>query len=121
MTADDFRRIALSLPEASECAHMGHPDFRLRGKIFATLGYPDEHWGMVKLLPKQQAAFIKLEFSAFVPAKGGWGRRGSTHILLERVDESTLRRALTAAWRKIAPKTLAAEFDEKGPIQPSGP
>ena len=58
MTADDFRRLALELPGASEMSHMGHPDFRLGGKIFATLGYPDASWGMVKLTPEQQAAWI---------------------------------------------------------------
>ena len=58
MTADDFRQIALGLPEASESAHMDHPDFRVRGKIFATLGYPDRDWGMVKLTPAQQATLV---------------------------------------------------------------
>lgn len=68
MTADQFRKLALLLPEALEGAHMGHPDFRVRGKIFATLG-PDETWAMVKLTPEQQAAFIQVEPKAFQPIK----------------------------------------------------
>src|SRR5438034_11454670 len=70
VTADDFRSIALSLPEAAESAHMGHPDFRVRGKIFATLG-PDEAWGMVKLTPEQQGQFNRAEPEVFVPIPGG--------------------------------------------------
>ena len=71
MTADEFRNLALSLPEAVESAHMGHPDFRVGGKIFATLGAPDEDWGMVKLTPEQQKQFIREEPEIFVPVKGG--------------------------------------------------
>lgn len=74
MIADEFRAIALSLPEASEGAHMDHPNFRVGGKIFATLG-PEEEWGMVKLLPDQQAAYMRAEPGVFEPAKGAWGRR----------------------------------------------
>ena len=82
------------------------------GRIFATLGYPDERWAVVKLSLEQQAAFVKSQFTAFVPAKA---RRGSTHILLERIDEAPLRSALNAAWLKAASKGLVAEFDENGP------
>ena len=81
MTADDFRSLALSLPEASEGAHMSHADFRVRGKIFATLG-PDEDWGMVKLTPDQQAVFTRSEPEVFQTFPGGWGRRGSTKVCL---------------------------------------
>ena len=73
MTADDFRRIALELPEASQNAHMGHPDFRVGGKIFATLGYPDEHFAVVLLTPDEQAAFVRAAPRLFTPVKGGWG------------------------------------------------
>jgi YjbR protein len=72
LTANDFRRLALSLPEATESAHMDHPDFRVRGKIFATLGHPAEGWGMVKLTPEQQHYFAKDYPDAFVPVKGAW-------------------------------------------------
>ena len=75
MTAAKFRSLALSFPEVSESAHMGHPDFRVGGKIFATLG-PDEDWGMVKLKPEEQASFLRAEPDVFRPASGAWGRRG---------------------------------------------
>lgn len=106
MTAQQFRRIALSLPQTEERAHMGHPDFRVAGKIFATLSYPDDKYGVVIISPAEQEKFIRALPSAFVPAKGAWGRRGNTQVLLAFVDEVTLREALTAAWRKNAPKRL---------------
>lgn len=111
MTPDDFRRMALSLPEAVESAHMGHPDFRVCGKIFATLAYPGESLGMVKLTPDQQAAFVKAEPDAFMPVKGGWGLRGSTHVRLEKVKKPALQRALVTAWRNTAPKRLAGPYE----------
>jgi hypothetical protein len=106
MTATEFRRIALSMPEAMESAHMAHPDFRVGGKIFATLGYPDKNYGMVILPPEEQARFVKSDSAAFTPAKGAWGVRGSTCVRLEVVDVSTLRRAMQIAWRKRAAKRL---------------
>jgi hypothetical protein len=112
VTANEFRALALSLPEAEESSHMGHPDFRVRGKIFATLG-PDEEWGMVKLTPDQQASFVKLEPEAFQAVKGGWGRRGATTVVLAAAEELTVRQALIAAWRNTAPKRLAREFDDE--------
>ncbi len=112
MTPDDFRRTALALPNAVEGGHQGHPDFRVRGKIFATLGYPDETVGMVKLTPEQQAMLCHAEPGMFMPVKGGWGRRGSTHVRLATIDEVTLRSALAMAWRNAAPKSLAANFPE---------
>jgi len=81
MTAHDFRSLALSLPEAVEHAHLGHPDFRVRGKICATLG-PDEDWAMVKLTVDQQGSFVRTEPDVFQPFKGAWGRRGCTRIRL---------------------------------------
>jgi hypothetical protein len=75
MTANEFRKLALGLPEASEAAHMGHPDFRVRGKIFAALG-PDEDWGMVKLTADEQASLVHDEPEVFEPFGGAWGRRG---------------------------------------------
>jgi hypothetical protein len=110
VTANDFRQIALSLPEALESAHMDHPDFRVRGKIFATLGYPDQGWGMVKLTPEQQTSLVRAEPAVFVPAKGAWGRRGSTIVRLDTVDQVALSSALIAAWRNVAPKRLSDRF-----------
>src|SRR3569833_1808157 len=77
-SADDFRRIALSFPGAEEGSHMAHPDFRVGGKIFATLGSPNADFGMVQLMPEQQEDFMKLAPEAFSPASGAWGRGGST-------------------------------------------
>ena len=106
MTAQSFRKIAVSFPESSESAHQNHPDFRVAGKIFATLGYPDEAWGMVKLTPKQQELFVKEHPDTFVPVKGAWGARGATSVRLRAVKKSDLQRALLSAWRNTAPKHL---------------
>lgn len=112
VTPSEFRRIALSFPEAVERAHMDHPDFRVAGKVFATLGYPENGYGMVKLLPKEQVVFIEAEPDAFGPAKGSWGLRGATTVHLRAANKTSLRRALAAAWRNTAPKRLAAQFDK---------
>ncbi|MFL5241963.1 MAG: MmcQ/YjbR family DNA-binding protein [Gemmataceae bacterium] len=112
MTADDFRGLALSLPETSEGEHMGHPDFRVKGKIFATLG-PNEAWGMVKLTPEQQALFIRTEPKVFQPIKGGWGRRGCTKVCLEAATDAAVHQTLIAAWRNTAPKALAQKLKEE--------
>jgi hypothetical protein len=109
--SDDFRRIALSLPEAKESAHMGHPDFRVRGKIFATLGFPGDEWAMVKLTPEQQRAFVRAEPDVFQPVKGGWGRRGATNVCLEAAEETALLKAMTTAWRNVAPKSIIDDVD----------
>ncbi len=113
MTSNDFRRLALSFPETEEHAHMHHPDFRVGGKIFATLGYPDKSHGMVKLSPEQQHYFSKDYPDVFVPVKGAWGRRGATSVSLKNVDKKILRTALAAARRNTAPKRLAEQFPEK--------
>lgn len=110
MTVDDFRSLALELPEAAESAHMGHPDFRVRGKIFATI-WPDEGWGMVKLTPDQQATFVQLEPAVFMPVQGGWGRQGATNVRLAVAHSTTVWNALVTAWRNVAPKTLAKQHD----------
>jgi hypothetical protein len=104
--AADFRRIALSLPGAEEGSHMGHADFRVAGKIFATLGAPDAAWGMAALMPEQQEDFITLAPDAFEPAAGAWGRGGSTLVRLEAVPSDLLEAALAAAWRKRAPRGM---------------
>ena len=106
MTPAEFRQIALSMPEASESAHMDHPDFRVGGKIFATLGYPDADHGMVVLPPEEQKRFVKSDSVAFAPAKGAWGLRGSTCVRLDVVELTMLRRAIEIAWHKRAPKRL---------------
>jgi hypothetical protein len=111
MTAADFRRLALGFPEATEGAHMDHPDFRVGGKIFATLGYPDMGVGMVKLFPDQQKDFVRAEPEVFAPVKGGWGRRGATHVRLKAATKASVQRALAAAWRNTAPKRLAEKFE----------
>jgi len=103
MTPADFRKIALSLPETSEHAHMDHPDFRVGGKIFATLGYPDKEHGMVILPPEEQTKLVQTQPKIFAPAKGAWGKSGSTLVRLELVDRATLQRAMEIAWRKRAP------------------
>ncbi len=110
MTASDFRRIALSLPQASEAAHMGHPDFRVAGRIFATLGYPRSGWGMVKLTPEQQALFVRAQPTMFAPVEGGWGRGGATNVRLRAARKGAVREALITAWRNRAPKRLAGQL-----------
>jgi hypothetical protein len=104
MTAKDFRQIALSLPETEERAHMAHPDFRVAGKIFATLGYPDKSCGMVKLSPEDQHYFTKDHPETFVPVKGAWGRGGATSVHLMAAKKAILTKAMQAAWRNTAPK-----------------
>jgi len=102
--------MALSLPEVSECEHMDHPDFRVGGKIFATLGYPDAEWGMVKLTPVDQQLVIAAAPDVFVPAKGSWGRRGATLVHLRKARKTAVRDAMSAAWRSTAPKHLASRL-----------
>jgi hypothetical protein len=113
VTANEFRNIALRLPEAEESSHMRHPDFRVSGKVFATLGYPEKAWGMLKLSPADQAHFIKVGGGAFVPVKGAWGVRGATNVHLRSADEKIIRKALKAAWKNIAPKRLSAMDEEE--------
>jgi hypothetical protein len=107
MTPNEFRKLALSFPEAIESAHVNHPDFRVGGKIFATLGYPNEKSGMVKLSPDEQKEFVRTNVEIFQPAKGAWGRQGSTIVHLPAATIDIAREALTAAWRNTAPKRLS--------------
>ncbi|HEV3005203.1 MAG TPA: MmcQ/YjbR family DNA-binding protein [Pirellulales bacterium] len=111
MTGKAFRKLALGLPEATEASHMGHPDFRVGGKIFATLG-PDEDWGMVKLTPDEQASFMRAEPDVFHPASGAWGRKGCTIVRLQQAKVLTVRPAMIAAWRNHAPQRLAQGLEE---------
>ena len=110
MTPLDFRRLALSFPETSEKSRMNHPDFRVYGKVFATLGYPDKEFGMVKLTPMQQEEIVADHPTIFAPVKGGWGRSGSTNVRLKAAKKSILKTALLAAWTNAAPKSLAKQF-----------
>ena len=98
----EFRRLALAQPGASEGAHMGHADFRVKGKIFATLGYPDDAHGMVKLTPHQQRALMQQSPAAFSPCAGAWGLRGATAVRLEAVAVGPLRAAIERAARNVA-------------------
>jgi hypothetical protein len=113
MTAEEFRNLALTLPETSKAAHMGHPDFRVGGKIFATLTYPDEAWGMVKLTPQEQKAFVRAEPEVFQPCSGAWGRRGCTNVRLLVATQEVVHSALLAAWRNTAPKRLSQQFADE--------
>lgn len=99
MTAQDFRRIALSLPGAEEGSHMGAADFRVGGRIFATLASEREGYGNLMLSPDHQAAFVAEAPHLFVPVAGGWGRMGATHIRLAVATEDVLTGALQTAWK----------------------
>jgi hypothetical protein len=108
MTVTEFRRMALELPEVVEDSHMGHPDFRVAGKIFATLGYPDDRFGMVALAPEDQDHLVKAFPKTFAPVPGKWGSTGATNVALRTANKPAVASALEAAWRKRAPKRLAA-------------
>ncbi len=99
MNGDDFRRIALSLEGAEEGSHMGKADFRVAGRIFATLAAADQGYGNLMLTPEQQAAFVEELPEVFVPIAGGWGRMGMTHIRLATASEDVLAGALRTAWK----------------------
>lgn len=106
MTAADFRRIALSMPEAVEGSHFGSADFRVGKKIFATLALQKEGYGVLLLTPEQQTGMVEDEPNIFSPVPGGWGRKGSTRVRLAKVPADILRAALQMAWRRKAPKRL---------------
>src|SRR6266496_5778134 len=102
MTNDEFRTMALKIPPAVERSHMNHPDFRVAGKIFASLGVPDKNWGMVKLTSEQQHAFIEKAPKVFKPCSGTWGRAGATNVYLASAKTSIVRDALDAAATNVA-------------------
>ena len=108
MNAKDFRRIALSLEGAEEASHMGATDFRLGGRIFATLASEKQGYGNLMLTPEQQAAFVEELPEVFVPIAGGWGRMGMTHIRLEAASEDVLEGALRTAWKLRVEKNAKA-------------
>ena len=106
MTAADFRHLALCMPEATEGSHFGNADFRVGGKIFATLALEKEGYGVLLLTPEQQAGMVEDEPKIFSPVPGGWGRKGSTRVLLAKVPADIMEGALRTAWRRKAPKCL---------------
>jgi hypothetical protein len=114
MSSSRFRKIALTLPGAVEGAHQGTADFRIGKRIFATIGYPDDDWGMVKLTPEQQTVLVEAEPEIFRPVPGGWGKHGNTNVRLAKADAKTLRSALTMAWKNVAPKTPASARGKQG-------
>ena len=111
MTANDFRKIALSQPEAVESEHMAHPDFRVGGKIFATLGYPDAQHAVVMLPPDEQAQFVAAQPQVFAVVNGAWGRSGATQLDLRAADVKAVANAMSLAWQKRAPARLRRQFD----------
>ncbi|MBR0740386.1 MmcQ/YjbR family DNA-binding protein [Bradyrhizobium liaoningense] len=113
MSKARFRKAALALPGAIEGAHHAHADFRVGKRVFATLGYPDDEWGMVKLTPDQQTLLVDAEPEMFRPVPGAWGKSGSTNVKLAKIDPETLRSALAMAWRNVAPKSLLASLDTR--------
>jgi hypothetical protein len=124
MTAHEFREQTLNLPGAEERSHMGHPDFRTNGKVFATLGYPDEAWGMVKLALPDQKKLIAAHPQVFSPAKGAWGLQGSTMVRLDAAKPDLVTEALHLALqnsaeadavRKARKRSMAAR--KKSPTQ----
>ena len=106
MKPDDFRRIALKLNGVIESAHMGHPDFRSNGKIFATIS-PDRKRGMVKLTPDQQQGYLDEYPDAFEPASGAWGRQGCTMVLLHAADKAIVEGAMKLAWQNALRNSTA--------------
>ena len=99
LNTDDFRRIALSLEGAEESSHMGSPDFRVGGRIFATLASAAQGYGNLMLTAEQQALFVEEMPEVFIPISGGWGRMGMTHILLAAASEDVVTGALKTAWK----------------------
>ena len=113
MTVNDFRRIALSLEGAEESSHMGQPDFRVGGRIFATLASAKQGYGNLALTPEQQAAFVEELPEVFIPIAGGWGRMGMTHIRLAAADEDILSGALRTAWKLRNEKNAKTDLKKR--------
>lgn len=109
MSPDDFRRIALSLEGAEEGSHMGSPDFRVGGRIFATLAAQAQGYGNLMLTPDKQAGFVAEAPDIFIPIPGGWGRNGATHLKLSAANEDLVYGALQTAWK------LRIEKNRKSP------
>lgn len=114
-TAADFRRIALSFPDAEERSHFGQPAFRIGGHIFATLAHEAVGYGNLMLTPELQAEFVADAPDVFIPIAGGWGRKGSTHIVLAKANKDTLHDALHAAYKLRVQKNSAAKSRSRKP------
>jgi hypothetical protein len=108
MNAQDFRRLALLLEGAEEGSHMGAVDFRVGGRIFATLASVKQGYGNLMLSVEQQAAFVEEQPNLFLPVPGGWGRMGATHIRLASASEDALAGALRTAWKLRVEKNAKA-------------
>jgi hypothetical protein len=119
MTAMDFKRIALSLEGAEEGSHMGAVDFRVGGRIFATLASEAQGYGNLALTPTEQAVFVEELPEVFVPVAGGWGRMGMTHIVLAIASEDVLRGALQSAWRLRVEKNARTKKSRGSARKPS--
>jgi len=100
MTADDFREIVLALDGAAEGAHMGHPDFRANGRIFASL-HSEDRFGMVRLTPEEQAVLLRDHPESFEPSAGAWGRQGATNVTLATANRPAVRAAVKLAFAAI--------------------
>lgn len=111
MTPEQFRRAVLRFPEVVEGAHQGHADFRVGGRIIATMGYPSEAHAVVMLSPSDQDLIVRAH-AGFAPVPGKWGASGNTMITLASADRAAVEAALEAAWRRRAPKKLIAAFDD---------
>jgi hypothetical protein len=114
-TAADFRRIALSFPQAEESSHMGQPDFRVGGRIFATLASEKQGYGNLMLTPELQTQLVAEAPGIFLPIPGGWGRMGSTHIVLAATNGDTLHDALQVAYRLRVQKNSATKSKSRKP------
>ena len=117
MTVADFRRIALSLDGAEEGSHMGSPDFRVGGRIFATLASQKEGYGNLMLTPEVQAEFVAGAPDVFIPIAGGWGRNGATHVRLSAANEDLLTGALRTAWKLRIDKSAKAGVRKRAPAK----
>ena len=106
LTANAFRGIALGMEGAIESSHMGHPDFRVNNRIFATL-HQNDQFGMVKLTPEEQAVFVRSHPSIFEPESGAWGLQGCTRVQLDAADEDVVGEAMTLAWRALSSRPPA--------------
>ena len=119
MTSDDFRRLALDLPGATEHAHMGHPDFRANGRIFASM-HSRDRFGMVKVAPEEQRALLRAHGPMFESSSGAWGRQGCTNVHLAVATTAVVRGALLLAWQLAASKPAAKKSSRRRTVS-AGP
>jgi hypothetical protein len=112
LDSQTLRELALALPETEEQDHRGHPSFRVRGKVFATL-WPDEQRAVLKLAPAEQSALVTLDPQTFSPAPGTWGDQGWTNVQLPAAEPTIVQTALRSAWREVAPKRLRAAIEPR--------